>query len=54
MEVSTMQTAFISALNDIAGEVSNLIGAIVPVAVGIAGTIFVARRAMGWFKSMAK
>jgi len=36
------------------GDVTSVLAIAIPVAVGIAGIIFVARKAMGWFKSMAK
>lgn len=47
---TTLQTAF----NSVSGDVTSVLAVAIPIAVGIAGIIFVARKAMGWFKSMAK
>ena len=47
-------TAFTTGLTTIKGDVSSIIAVIIPVAMGIAGSIFVVRKGMGWFKSLAK
>lgn len=47
---TTMQTAFTA----VQGDVTSVLAVAIPIAVGIAGILFVARKAMGWFKSMAK
>ena len=54
MEAATLTTAFTEGLTALSGSVTGMITAIAPIAIGIAATIFVARKAMGWFKGMAK
>lgn len=51
---ATIQTAFQSGFSQLASDALGMIAIIVPIALGVAGTIFIARKAMGWFKSMAK
>lgn len=48
--ISAFQTGFTAVQSD----VTSILGVIAPIAIGIAGVIFVARKAMGWFKGMAK
>lgn len=50
----TLVTAFQTGFTAIASDVTSVLGVAIPIAVGIAGTLFVARKAIGWFKSMAK
>lgn len=50
----TIQTAFQTGFTDLASDALAMIAIIVPIALGVAGTIFIARKAMGWFKSLAK
>lgn len=47
---NTLSTAFSS----VQGDVMSVLAVVIPIAVGIAGIIFVARKAMGWFKGMSK
>lgn len=47
-------TAMTTALTGIAGDATDIILVIVPVAIGVAGLVFVIRKAMSWFKSLAK
>lgn len=47
-------TAFQTGFTQVSSDVTALLGVAIPIAVGIAGVLFVARRAMGWFKGMAK
>lgn len=54
MEASAIVTAFSTAFTAVAAQVSELLVAAIPTAAGIAGTLFVARGAFRWFKSMAK
>lgn len=51
---AAIQTAFQSGFTQLASDALGMIAIIVPIALGVAGTIFIARKAMGWFKSMAK
>ena len=56
MEGATLNLvdSFTAAFSTVSGDVMGVLGAAIPIAVGIAGTLFVARKALGWFKSMAK
>ena len=54
MEAASLTTAFSEGLTSLSGSVTAMITVIAPIAIGIAATIFVARRAMGWFKGMSK
>lgn len=47
-------TAFQTGFQTVSADVMSILGVAIPIAVGIAGTLFIARRAMGWFKGMAK
>ncbi len=51
---STITTAFQTGFTQIVSDATGLIAAAVPIAVGLAGTIFLVRKAMSWFKSIAK
>lgn len=46
--------AVVSALETVAGDITSTIGAIAPVALGIAGTFLVWRYGMRFFKSISK
>lgn len=48
--ISAFQTGF----QQISADSMQLISIMVPIAVGIAAVIFISRKAMSWFKSMAK
>lgn len=48
--VSSLQTGFTSMKTD----ALSAIGMIIPIALSIAAAIFIARKAIGWFKSLAK
>ena len=52
--ISAVQTAFTTGFTTIVSDASSMIVAIVPVALGLAGLIFVVKRAISWFKSIAK
>jgi len=49
-----LTTAFTTGFTAISGDVTEIIAVIVPIAIGIAGLIFVVRKAMAWFKGLAK
>lgn len=49
-----LTSAFTTAFQNIAADVSSTLVIVVPVALSIAGVVFVARKAMSWFKSMAR
>ncbi len=53
-DAATVTSAFTTGFTQIVTDSKAMIAAIVPIAVGLAGTIFLVRKAMGWFKSMAK
>ena len=50
----TVITSFQTGLQSVASDALKLIAVIVPIAIGVAGVVFLARKAMGWFKSLAK
>ena len=52
--MEAITTAFTTGLGTISTNAMGMIGTIVPIALGIAGAIFVVRKAMSWFKSLAK
>jgi len=47
-------SAFETGFQQIRADAFSVIAIAVPVAVSIAAVIFIAKKAMGWFKSMAK
>lgn len=51
---ATVISAFMTGFQSMASDAMSMISAIVPIALGVAGVIFLARKAMGWFKSLAK
>lgn len=51
---ATVISAFTTGFQALASDAMSMIGAMVPIALGVAGVIFLARKAMGWFKSLAK
>lgn len=51
---ATVISAFTTGFEKMASDAMSMIGAIVPISLGVAGVIFLARKAMGWFKSLAK
>lgn len=51
---SAINTAFQTGFQQVVSDSLSLIAIIVPIALGLAGTIFVVKKAMSWFKGMAK
>ncbi len=51
---ATITAAFQTGFQQIVSDAVGLIAVAVPIAVGLAGTIFLVKKAMSWFKSMAK
>lgn len=51
---SVITGAFQTGFQQLASDILGMIAIIVPIALGVAGTIFLARKAMSWFKSIAK
>lgn len=47
-------SAFTTGFQSMASDALSMIATIVPIALGVAGVLFLARKAMGWFKGMAK
>lgn len=52
--MEAITTAFATGLGTISTNAMGVIATIVPIAVGVAGAIFVVRKGMSWFKSLAK
>lgn len=53
-EDATITTAFTTGFTKIASDAVGMIAMIVPIALGVAGTVFLVRKAMSWFKGLAK
>lgn len=51
---ATIISAFTAGFQSIVNDALSIIGSAVPIIIPMAGTIFLARKAMSWFKSMAK
>lgn len=51
---STVITAFQTGFQSMASDAMSMIGMIVPIGLGVAGAVFLSRKAIGWFKSLAK
>lgn len=49
----TMKQSFTDGFTSMATDATAMIAAIVPIAIGVAGTIFLVKKAMGWFKGIA-
>lgn len=50
----TLVSAFTAGFQGIVSDAMSMIGAAAPIAIGLAGSIFLAKKAMSWFKGMAK
>lgn len=46
--------AFITGLTTVQGDILDVIGAIIPIALVIAGAVFAVRKGLSWFKSLAR
>ena len=51
---ATITTAFTTGFTSLASDALSMIAAIVPIALGVAGAVFLVRKGMSWFKSLAK
>lgn len=51
---ATVTTAMQTGFTQIATDALNVIAIIVPIALGIAGMVFISRKAISWFKGLAK
>ena len=49
---TTITTAFQTGFQEMASQALSMIAVIVPIALGVAGTVWLVRKAIGWFKSM--
>ena len=47
-------TAFTTGLTTLKGDVLDVIAAIIPIALVIAGAVFAVRKGLSWFKSLAR
>ncbi len=52
--VETVVTSVTTAVQEFAGKAAGLIGVMVVAALPVAGALWLARKAFGWFKGMAK
>ena len=46
--------AFTTGLTALQGDILDVIGAIIPIALVIAGAVFAVRKGISWFKSLAR
>ena len=53
-EVDSITSSFTTGFTKIASDAVAMIAVIVPIALGVAGTVFLVKKAMGWFKGLAK
>lgn len=51
---AAITSAFSTGFQQMASDALGMIAVIVPIALGVAGTVFLVKKAMGWFKSLAK
>ena len=51
---STVISAFQTGFQSMANDAMTMIATIVPIALGVTAVVFLSRRAVGWFKSLAK
>lgn len=51
---ATVTTAFQTGFQTMASDALSMIAVIVPIALSVAGVVYLCRKAIGWFKSMAK
>lgn len=51
---ATVISAFSTGFQSIVSDAMSMIGTAVPIALTLAGVLFLVRKAMSWFKSMAK
>lgn len=49
---SAVTSAFQAGFQDMASDALAMIAIIVPIGLGVAGTVWLVKKAMGWFKSM--
>ena len=54
IDTAGITAAFTSGFNSMVTNSISMISAMVPIALTLCGTIFLVKKAMGWFKSMAK
>lgn len=53
-DTATITTAFQTGFTQMASDALGMIAVIIPIALGVAGAVFLSRKALGWFKSLAK
>lgn len=54
IDVSGITTAFTNGFNSMVTTSISMISAMVPIALTLCGVLFLVKKAMSWFKSMAK
>ena len=54
IDTAAINAAFTSGFNDLVINSIGMISAMTPIALTLAGTIYLVRKAMGWFKGIAK
>ena len=51
---ATITTAFQTGFQSMASDAMSMIAIIIPIGLGVAGAVFLSRKAIGWVKSLAK
>lgn len=54
IDTAGITTAFVNGFNSMVTTSINMISSMVPIALTLAGVLFLIRKAMSWFKGMAK
>lgn len=54
LDVTAITTAFTTGFQSMVTNSIAMISAMVPIALTLAGVVFLVKKAMGWFRSMAK
>ena len=51
---ATVTSAFQTGFQSMASDALSMIAVIIPIGLSVAGAVFLSRKAIGWFKSLAK
>ena len=54
IDTAGITSAFVSGFNSMVTNSINMVSAMVPIALTLAGVLFMVKKAMSWFKGMAK
>jgi len=54
IDTAAINTAFVNGFNSMVTNSISMVSSMVPIALTLAGVLFLVRKAMSWFKGMAK